>query len=115
MSANIPPRPPVDPVTASDWNVCLNSGDGMLVLSCKVTANDSSAMIEGVGLILNTDDGTTVASIFTELSCGVESATPALNLSPGKLAQGDGIIAVVTGEAGDHHYFIEQRLTIGQC
>ena len=106
---------PDDLVNVSDWSACINSGDSMLVLSCKVTTTDSSATIGGVGLILNTADGTTLASIYTELSGGVESATPALNVLPGNLTEGSGIIAVVSGEVGDHHYFVEQHLSIGTC
>lgn len=104
-----------DLVTVSDWSACFNSGDGMLVLSCTVTANDSTPCIGGVGLILNTAGGVTLASIYTEWAGNVASATPAINVGPGSLAVGDSVEAVVSGEANGQHYFFEERLTIGNC
>ena len=115
MAVNNPQKSAKELVSVSDWNACLNSGDNMLVLSCKVTTSDSSATIEGVGLILNSAQGATLASLYTELSGGVESASPALNLAPGNLAVGDTVDAVVSGEVGTQHYFFDQKLTIGIC
>jgi hypothetical protein len=115
MAVNNPQKQAKDLVSVSDWNACLNSGDNMLVLSCKVATNDSSATIEGVGLILNSAQGATLASLYTELSGGVESASPALNLAPGNLAVGASIEAVVSGEVNGQHYFFEQTLSIGEC
>jgi hypothetical protein len=115
MAVNNPQKQAKDLVSVSDWNACYNSGDNMLVLSCTVTTSDSSPTIEGVGLILNTAQGATLASLYTELSGGVESASPALNLAPGNLAVGASIEAVVSGEVNGQHYFFEQRLSIGEC
>ena len=115
MAANNPQKNSVDLVTVSDWDACYNSGDNMLVLSCTVTTTDSSPTIKGVGLILNSGGGATLASIYTELSGGVESASPAINLAPGNLAVGDSIEGVVSGEVGGQHYFFKQALTIGKC
>jgi hypothetical protein len=103
------------PVTISNWNACINQGNGEVVLSCTVTANKSGATISGVGVILNNSAGVTLGSCYTELSGGCESVTPALNLPPGDLAVGDTVMGVVTGEAHGQHYFIEQKLTIGTC
>ena len=60
MAANDPKLKKVsgsELVTVSDWNVCFNSGDDVIALSCKVTTNDSSSTISGVGLILNNAKG----------------------------------------------------------
>lgn len=108
-------RPNSEPVTVSDWNACLNSGNGEIVLSCKVAADDPDATISGVGLILNNGSGMILASCYTELSGGSTSASPALNLPADGLALGDTVMGVVTGEAGGQHYFVEQELTIGSC
>ena len=104
-----------DAVTVTNWDACYNSGDNEIVLSCTVTAKDSSAAITGVGLVLNNSQGQTVASSYTELSSGCDSATPAINLAPGGLKVGDKVMGVVTGEAGGQHYFLEQKLVIGKC
>jgi hypothetical protein len=115
MAVNNPQKISKDLVSVSNWNACYNSGDNMLVLSCTVSTNDSSATIEGVGLILNSAKGATLASLYTELSGGVESASPALNLAPGNLAVGDSIEAVVSGEVNGQHYFFEQMVSISKC
>ncbi len=102
-------------VSISDWVVCHNSDDDFMVLSCTVTSADSSAGITGVGLILNTHDGTTLASVYTAMSSGSEIAYPALNLMPGQLSVGDNVSAVAQGECNGQHFFLEQELTIGNC
>jgi hypothetical protein len=102
-------------VAVSDWNACYNSGEGVISLSCRVTTKDSSAAIAGVGLILNTSQGSTLASSYAELSNNCESVTPALNLPPGGLKVGDTVWGVVSGEVGDQHYFFEQKLVIETC
>jgi hypothetical protein len=102
-------------VTVNNWTACYNSGDGAIVLSCTVTAADGSASITGVGLILNTADGTTLASFYTSVSGGSETVNPALNLPAGNLKVGQTVEAVVSGECEDHHYFFEEKLTITTC
>lgn len=102
-------------VTISAWDACFNSEDNIIALSCTVTTNDSSATITGVGLILNNAEGGTLCSTYTELSGGVESTNPALNLPPGGLAVGDTVWGVVSGEVDGTHYFFEEQLTIGTC
>jgi hypothetical protein len=102
-------------VTVTDWNACYNSGDDVIALSCTVAANDSSATISGVGLILNNSKEMIIGSFYTEFSGGVESATPALNLSPSGIAVGDTVWGVVSGEVQGKHYFIEQKLTVSSC
>jgi hypothetical protein len=102
-------------VTVSEWNACYNRSDDIIVLSCTVTTNDSSATISGVGLILNNSHGMTLCSSYTEFSGGTESVTPALNLPPNGLGVGDTVSGVVSGEVGEQHYFFEQQLTIGSC
>ena len=102
-------------VAVTEWNACYNSGEDVISLSCTVATNDSSAAISGVGLILNTSEGATLASTYAELSNPCESATPALNLPPGGLKVGDTVWGVVSGEVNDQHYFFEQELVIGEC
>ena len=104
-----------DIVKVSDWNVCFNSNDNIIALSCTITTIDSSATITGVGLILNDGRGNTLASSYVGSSGGSETASPALNLPPGNLKVGDSVAAVATGECGGHHFFFEQELTIGDC
>src|SRR5436305_1861946 len=101
------------PVTVSDWSACYNSGEGVIVLSCTVRAN--SGAISGVGLILNTGGGVTLASSHVELSGNCQSASPGINLPPGNLKVGDSVTGVLDGEANGQHFFIEQELTIGNC
>ena len=101
-------------VTVSQWNACYNSEENIISLSCKVTTVDSSATIEGVGLILNTSKGMTLASSYTEFA-GSQTVIPALNLPPNGLSAGDSVWGVVSGEVGGLHYFFEQKLTIGNC
>jgi hypothetical protein len=112
---NLMANDPQTGVTVTNWNACYNSGDDMIVLSCTVTTNDSSAAITGVGLVLNNRAGKTVGSTYAELSNGCESATPSLNLSPGGLQVGDRVMGVTTGEAGGQHFFFEQELVMGAC
>ena len=100
-------------VRVTAWNVCYNSGDGIIALSCTVSSN--SGGISGVGLMLNNSKGLTLASSYNELSNGIESATPALNLLPGALKVGDAVMGVVSGEGNGEHYFFEQELTIENC
>src|SRR5687767_4348908 len=97
-------------VSVSDWVACYNSNDNFIVLSCTVTTADASAGISGVGLILNTHDGTTLASFYSGLSGGSEIVYPALNVVPGQLSVGDNVSAVVQGECNGQHFFFEQEL-----
>jgi hypothetical protein len=102
-------------VTVNNWTACYNRGDGAIALSCTVTAADGSASITGVGLILNTSEGTTLASFYTGASRGSETVNPALNLPAGNLKVGQTVWGVVSGECEDHHYFLEEKLTITAC
>ena len=99
--SSIRPNDGGDPVTVSNWNACINNGNGDIVLSCTVTANGGA--ISGVGLILNDSEGVTLGSSYTELSGGCETVTPAINLPPGALVVGDAVMGVATGEAGGQH------------
>ena len=102
-------------VTVTNWTACYNGGDDIIALSCTVTTSDSSATISGVGLILNTDDGTTLASFYTNSSCGSDTVNPSLNLPPGGLKVGAKVSGVVSGECQNQHYFFEEELTITKC
>jgi hypothetical protein len=102
-------------VAVTGWNACYNGGEGVISLSCTVATNDSSAAISGVGLILNSSEGSTLASTYAELSNSCKSVTPALNLPPGGLKVGDIVWGVVSGEVRDQHYFFEQKLVIETC
>jgi hypothetical protein len=102
-------------VTVNNWTACYNSGDGAIALSCTVTAADGTATITGVGLILNTADGTTLASFYTGASQGSETVNPALNLPAGNLKVGQTVFGIVSGECQDSHYFFEEKLTITTC
>jgi hypothetical protein len=101
------------PVSVTAWDACYNQADGIISLSCTVSANDGE--ISGVGLMLNNSGGVTLASSYVELSNNCQSATPALNIPPGNLNVGDRVWGVVSGEADGQHYFFEQELTIGNC
>lgn len=100
-------------VEVSSWNACYNSADGIISLSCTVTAN--SPVISGVGLMLNNMAGAILASTYVELEGDCASVTPAINLPPGALKVGDRVNGVVSGEADGHHYFFEETLTVGNC
>src|SRR5688572_12662317 len=102
-------------VTVSDWTACYNSGDNIIALSCTVTTSDSSATISGVGLILNTGAGATLASFYTVSSSGSETVNPSLNLPPGGLKVGATVAGVVSGECQGQHFFFEEELTITDC
>lgn len=102
-------------VTVTNWTACYNSGDDTIVLSCTVATADASATISGVGLILNTADGTILASFYTDSSGGSETVNPALNLPPGELKVGVTVWGVVSGECQGQHYFFEEELTIIAC
>jgi len=102
-------------VTVTDWVACYNSSENIIALSCTVTTSDSSPTISGVGLILNTADGATLASFYTNASSGSETVNPALNLPPGGLRVGATVWGVVSGECDGQHYFFEQKLTITKC
>ena len=104
-----------DSVAVTNWNVCYNSGEDVMSLSCTVTTKDSAAAISGVGLILNNSQGATLASTYADLSSGCESVTPALNLPPGGLKVGASVWGVVSGEVNDQHYFFEEKLVIENC
>ena len=92
-----------DSVVVTSWNACYNSGEGVISLSCTVTSSDSSAVISGVGLMLNDSRGITLTSTYAELSNDCESVTPALNIPPGGLKVGDTVRGVVSGEARGQH------------
>ena len=100
-------------VEVSSWNACYNSGDGIIALSCTVTANGQG--ISGVGLMLNNRAGETLASTYVELDGDCASVTPAINLPPGGLKVGERVTGVVSGQAAGQHYFFEETLTIGNC
>jgi len=102
-------------ILVTDWSACYNSGEGVIALSCTVTTSDASAAISGVGLMLNTSHGSTLASCYVELSNNCESVTPALNLPPGGLNVGDMVSGVVYGEAQGLHYYFDQKLVIETC
>ena len=102
-------------VKVTNWTACYNSADNIIALSCTVATADASASISGVGLMLNTSNGATLASFYTGLSGGSETANPALNLPPGGLAVGDTVWGVVSGECDLRHYFFEEKLTITPC
>ena len=102
-------------VKVTDWTACYNRGDNIIVLSCTVATSDASATISGVGLLLNTSNGATLASFYTGLSGGSETVSPALNLPPGGLRIGDTVWGVVSGECQGQHYFFEEELTISTC
>ena len=102
-------------VTVTNWVACFNSGDDEVVLSCTVAMNDSSPGITGVGLILNDHQGLTLATCYTELSNGCQSANPSINLAAGNLKVGDRVMGVATGEANQQHFFFEEELVIGEC
>ena len=114
MSANpTQPKPPA--VKVSEWVACFNTNDDNIVLSCTVTTSDESAGITGVGLILNTRAGTTLATSYTTLTTGSTSAYPSINLPAGDLTVGDTVSAVAQGECDGKHFFIEEELTITKC
>jgi hypothetical protein len=100
-------------VRVSEWNACYNSGDGVIALTCVVTS--SSADISGVGLMLNSGAGATLASSYFALSTNSESVTPALNLPLGSLNVGATVYGVASGEANGKHFFFEEKLTIVNC
>jgi hypothetical protein len=101
-------------IAVSDWQACYNSGDDLIALSCTVSTVDENATISGAGLILNNHQGKTVGSFYAEFD-GSKSVTLALNIPPGDISVGNSIMGVVSGEAGDQHYFVEQNLTITNC
>jgi hypothetical protein len=102
---------PGSSVEVSSWNACYNDGDGIISLSCTVSGEG----ITGVGLIINTAGGETLASAYVELSGGTGSASPSIDLPPGKLQLGDQILAAVSGQANGQHYFVEKTITIEKC
>jgi len=102
-------------VNVTNWTACYNSADNIIALSCRVATSDASASISGVGLMLNTSNGATLASFYTGLSGGSETVSPALNLPPGGLGVGDTVWGVVSGECEGQHYFFEEKLTRTPC
>jgi hypothetical protein len=102
-------------VAVTNWMACYNSGDEMVVMSCTVTTKNSSSSIVGVGLILNDNSGTILASTYNEVSNGSESVSPSLNIPRGSLQAGATVMGVVTGEADGDHFFFEQELVIVNC
>ena len=93
----------------------IQRADNIIVLSCTVATSDASATISGVGLMLNTSKGMTIASFYTESSGGSETVNPALNLPPGGLEVGNTVWGVVSGQCQGQHYFFEEELTITTC
>ena len=104
-----------DLVSVSDWDACYNSLEDIISLSCTVTTKDSRATISAVGLLFNTEEGAVLGATYTDFSSDSESASPALNLPPGRISVGDTVMGVVTGEVDGLHYFFEQKLTVGTC
>lgn len=102
-------------VNVTNWTACYNRADNIIVLSCTVATSDASATISGVGLMLNTSKGMTIASSYTESSGGSETVNPALNLPPGGLEVGNTVWGVVSGQCQGQHYFFEEELTISTC
>ena len=102
-------------VKVTNWTACYNSAENIIALSCTVATSDATATISGVGLILNTSDGVTLASSYTESSGGSETVNPALNLPPGGLEVGGTVWGVVSGECQGQHFFFEEKLTISTC
>lgn len=99
-------------VKVTDWQACYNSGEEVIALSCVVSGAGDD--ISGVGLLLNNDNGQTVASAYFEFAKSGQ-VTPALNLPRAGLNVGDTVYAVVSGEAGGEHFFLEEKLTIAEC
>ena len=112
MSSNTATASESPAVRITDWNACYNSGEGIIALSCTASSDTG---ISGIGLMLNSAEGATLASTYVELSGSSESATPAINLSSGDLKVGDVVSGVVSGEAGGQHFFFQEKLTIGEC
>lgn len=103
------------PVTVTNWQACYNSGDGVIALSCSVTATDESATISGAGLILNDAGGRMINSFYAEFD-GSRSVTLALNIpAQDELSVGADVTGVTTGEAGGSHFFVEESLKITNC
>lgn len=101
-------------VTINDWQACINSNDGIVVLSCTVTAVDSGATVAGAGLILNNSGGEVVGSSYAEFT-NSNSMNLSLNLPAGDIKVGDSIAGVASGEVQGQHFFIQQELTVGSC
>ena len=104
-----------DIVFVTDWSACFNISDSLLVVSCTVSSADASHLITGIGLLVNNAEGATLASFYNGMSSGSEQVYPAFNLEPGRLQVGDAVWAVVQGECGGEHFFLEEELTIGPC
>ena len=98
-------------IKVSQWLACYSKAEGIIALSCTATGGE----ISGVGLILNTQMGATLASIYVELSNDNESVTPALNIPAGNLKLGDKVSGVVSGVAGGKHFFFQKGLIIEEC
>ena len=106
---------PAGPVTITDWLVCINNNDGILAVSCTVNTVDSSEGITGVGLILNTSGGKTVASAYVGMSGGSKTATPGINMPAAGFAEGESVSVVAQGECNGKHFFAEKDVIIGEC
>ena len=102
-------------VNVTDWVACYNHNDNVIVLSCTLTASDSEGGISGVGLIINTSDGMTLATSYSAMSSSSQTVYPSMNLTPGEVNVGSNILAVAQGECNGQHFFFEERLTISQC
>lgn len=100
-------------IKVTSWNACYNAGEGIISLSCTATANGGG--ISGIGLMLNSSAGETLASTYVELSGDCASVTPAINVPPGMLRVGDRINGVVSGEADGQHFFFQETLIIENC
>lgn len=102
-------------VNVTDWVACYNPNDNAIVLSCTVTASNSEEGISGVGLILNSGEGLTLATCYNGMSSPSPTVYPSINLKPGNLNVGSDILAVAQGECNGKHFFFEERLTVSQC
>jgi hypothetical protein len=101
-----------DRISVTDWQVCYNSGDGVIAVSCTITSSDEE--ISGVGLMLNTGTGLTVSSTYFQFG-NSHQVIPALNVSKGTFNVGDTVYVVVSGMANDEHFFFEEKMKIVNC
>jgi len=97
--------------TVGGWSACFNASDDTIAVSCTITGE----AITAAGLIVNTGDGKTLASCYTEISGGCSSASPSLNLAPNGLKVGDTLLLAADGQADGQHFFVEEKVPIGTC
>ena len=98
-------------VTVSDWSASINSEDGMLAVSCTVTAEGCE--LAGVGIVANDAGGRTIATCYISLTGEASSAAAGINVPSGGIADGDTILIAANGECGGQHFFEEKRVTVG--